>query len=212
MLTEICASLRPQRRWNAADLNFFADLPHVISHWHADAQYLDADGGPRTLPLNGPAPSLEELIHRVYPGIDPLVVVKALLRAGAIRRQRKGYAPVRREIIFRTREAGHMHALTALMGLLRTVEHNLAHPRQRILELSATNPNVPIGEFRSLGKRMAKRGTQFLFEIDAEMSRLEGRSQPTTARQRVGVCVFLYSSPSHAPIGSAPDGIAPARP
>jgi hypothetical protein len=44
---DICGQLKePARRWDAAQLGYLWDLPHVISHWHSDPQYMDASGKP----------------------------------------------------------------------------------------------------------------------------------------------------------------------
>src|SRR5579862_8643282 len=82
---EICAQLKePVRRWNPAHLNYLADLPHVIAHWHADPQYLDSKGDPVSLALRARGPSLTGLIEQVLPGADPRVVVQSLIELRGI--------------------------------------------------------------------------------------------------------------------------------
>src|SRR5882762_5152313 len=50
----ICSDLKePARRWDPSHLGYLADIPHVITHWHADPQYLDSRGQPVPLPLRG---------------------------------------------------------------------------------------------------------------------------------------------------------------
>ncbi len=166
----------------------------MIAHWHTDADYLDRHGRPLPLPLNGELPSLEHLVRRVYPTAELSVVVRALLHTGAIRRKGDRFRSVKRHVIFRGPIAGRMHALSALMGLLRTVEHNMTHPRGKILEMSASNPNVPTAELPALSRHIHRRGTDFLFEIDAALARVERRPGKSTRKQRVGVCMFLYTS------------------
>ena len=48
----ICDELNePKRQWDPAELDYLADLPHVIAYWHGDPQYLDSRGAPLSLPL-----------------------------------------------------------------------------------------------------------------------------------------------------------------
>lgn len=86
----ICRGLPPPKRaWEPLRPGYIADLSHVIARWHADEQYVDTDGRPVPLPLEGPVPSLKELISRVVPSIDPAQSVQWLIELKGIRRQGK---------------------------------------------------------------------------------------------------------------------------
>src|SRR5580658_1240078 len=59
----VCAGLKePAQPWDPTRLTFYADLPHIIAHWHSDPRYMDSAGLPLQLPLRGRAPSLSALI------------------------------------------------------------------------------------------------------------------------------------------------------
>src|SRR6185437_8962936 len=98
---DICAQLRePARRWDPAHLNYLADLPHVIAHWHADPQYLDSKGDPVSLPLRARGRSLSHLVEQVLPGAEPPAVVQSLIQLRGIRRRGRSYVPSDRQLVF----------------------------------------------------------------------------------------------------------------
>ena len=118
-----------------------------------------------------------------------------LLGTGAIRRQGNRFEPTRRAILFRSPSLGRLHALAPLMGFLKTVEHNLTHPRHHaMLELTASNSKIPRSAFRELRARVKEGGAEFLYEVDDAMRRIEHRSPASRDSLRVGTCVFMYSS------------------
>jgi len=54
----------------------------VLSGWHLDADFLEPDGRPRTLPADGPGPSLEHLLRRYAGDIPTTALVKELQKTG----------------------------------------------------------------------------------------------------------------------------------
>lgn len=180
---------------NVEDVDFVADLPHVIALWYSDPHYLDPQGHPRALPFEGKSPSVAALIARVYPHRDTQAVLKKLLATGALRRKGNVFEPTKREIIFRSPSLGRLHALTPLMGFLKTVEHNLTHGRAHsMLEMTASNSRIPRSAYRALRARVHEGGKEFLFEVDDAMRQIEQRSPASQDRLRIGTCVFMYST------------------
>jgi Family of unknown function (DUF6502) len=196
----ICSALKPgAQRCDLENLAGMTDLPHVVAHWYANEKYLNGAGEPRPLPFNGASPSLVELIALVYPDADPAHVRDQLIHFGAIRQVRRRFEPVSRYVLYRSRAIGNLHAMTALMGFLQTIEHNLSHARGKFLEMGASNPNIPARELAALRQRVMDRGTEFMYEIDADLSRLERRSRKSDHPIRVGACAFMYvTRPSRA--------------
>ena len=141
----ICRELpKPKRAWGPMRPSYLADLSHVIARWHADEQYVDADGRPLPLPLEGPEPSLKGLISRVLPGIDPEQPMQWLMRLEGIRRRGKRFLPTDKYLAFnRSPAASWAHGLTAVLGILSTVEHNIsARTQSRLLERIAHQSEV----------------------------------------------------------------------
>lgn len=193
LFESVCAGLKPSaQRCDLEHLADFADLPHVVANWYANEQYLDGAGEPRPLPFEGASPSLAELIARVYPAADPGRVRDQLIDLGAIRQVQQRFEPVSRYVLYRSRGIANLHAMTALLGLLQTIEYNLGHARGKYLEAGASNPNIPAREVPALRQRVKERGSEFLYAVDADLSRLERRSRPSDHRIRVGACAFMY--------------------
>jgi hypothetical protein len=193
---EICGGLKePARRWNPAQLAYFFDLPHVIAHWHADPQYIDSRGVPIPLPLRGRGPSLSALIERALPGESPTAVANSLVRLQGVRRRGNLYVVRGRYFSYRS-ASGTVHGLTALMGMLRTVERNLATGRKTIpiLERTALNPGFPISELPAFHRRLKAKAAEFLWSVDGDMRRREAaHGKGPTAR--LGVGVFAFEEP-----------------
>ena len=192
----ICGRLKePRQAFDPACLNFLADLPHVVARWHADPQFVDSKGHPIALPLRSRGLSLSVLIARVLPGEDTKAVVESLIRLRAIRRQGACYLPTDRQLRL-TEQSGRVHGLMALLGILRTVQHNLS-PASRsstILERAAINPHYPVRSLPAFHRWAKSFGGKVLWDADGKMRRREARrpAEPTT---RLGFAVFVFEDP-----------------
>ena len=193
---EICSRLKePDTRWDPAQLTYLWDLPHVISFWHSDPQYIDSRGVPIPLSLRGRGASLCALIERVLPGENPNVVLRSLIKFKSIRRRGKFYVPRARHFTYPT-ASGRVHGLTALLGMLRTVERNVAGGRKStpILERTALNPRFPVSELPAFHRRLRAAAAEILWSLDGDMRRREAahRGGP---RVRLGVGIFAFEGP-----------------
>ena len=56
----------------------------ILSGWHFDADFLDADGRPARLPLEGGSPSFQALARRYAPDLPHIALFKELSAAGAV--------------------------------------------------------------------------------------------------------------------------------
>lgn len=193
----ICRRLKePKHPRNPFSLHFVWDLPHVMARWHSDPQYLDSRGEPLALPLKARGPSLTSLIERVLPHADTEAVVEALRQVDGIRRIAGRYRPTGRQLALQhQRVVGWLHGLTMLLGLLRTVEHNIAHPEgATLLERAAINPRFPARYLPEMHQSFKDRATTFLWETDGEMRKRERPSDSGEA-VRLGVGIFAFEDP-----------------
>lgn len=204
---EVCAALKePAQSWDPSRLHYVFDLPHVFAHWYADPQYLDTRGAPLALPLRARGPSLSGLIGRVLPRAKAADVVQSLLRLGALRRRGTLFIPTNRYLAFNEQRISMIaHGLTALLGMLRTVEHNLSNRHgETVLERAAMNPNFPVSALPAFHRRLKQLAREFLWTVDGDMHRREMRSGgPTT---RLGVGVFAFEDPPQAGTTHRPAG------
>lgn len=194
----ICRRLKePKHPRDPFSLHFVWDLPHVMARWHSDPQYLDSRGLPLALPLKGPGPSVTSLIERVLPDANTEAVVEALRQIDGIRRRGDRYRPTGRQLALQhQRVIGWLHGLTMLLGLLRTVEHNIAHPEgATLLERAAVNPRFPVRYLPEMHQRFKDRAGTFLWQTDGEMRKRERPTEPGEA-VRLGVGIFAFEDPS----------------
>lgn len=188
----ICRELpTPKPSWEPMRPGYLADLSHVIARWHADEQYVDAEGRPLPLPLEGPEPSLKGLISRVLPGIDPDQPLQWLMRLEGIRRRGKRFLPTDNYLAFnRSPAASLAHGLTGVLGMLSTVERNIpARPDSRLLERMAINPRFPVRALPHFHRKLKREAGEILRRFDADMGREEIRlkGEPVTR-----LCIGLY--------------------
>ena len=184
----ICRKLpAPKRAWEPMRPGYLADLSHVIARWHADEHYVDADGRPLPLPLEGPEPSLKALISRALPGIDPDQSVQWLIRLKGIRRRGKRFFPTDNYLAFnRSRAASLAHGLTGVLGMLSTVERNIpAPPESRLLERMAINPRFPVRALPQFHRKLKREAGEILWRFDADMGREEMRLKGEPSRASV---------------------------
>jgi hypothetical protein len=183
----------PRRAWQAADLAFVADLPHILAYWHADPAYLDSRGRPAPLPLKSRGPSLTALIKRVLPHEDVRSVAESLIRARAVRYRTGRYLPTTRLVVHRRHQA-HVHALNTVMGMLRTVASNISsRGESTILERTAINPNFPVQRLEGFNRELKTRAEKILWGVDGDMRRHEATGKGP--RIRLGVGIFAFQEP-----------------
>lgn len=197
---DICGQLKePARRWDAAQLGYLWDLPHVISHWHSDPQYMDASGKPIPLPLRARGPSLSALIARVLPAEDPAAVTASLMKLQGVKRKGALFRPSGRYFPYPTVSA-RVHGFTALLGMLRTVEHNVSARRKSppMLERTALNPSFPVDELPVFHRRLKKEANRILWRMDEQMRHKEA-SHRGGARVRLGIGIFTFEEPMGVP-------------
>ncbi len=207
----ICRGLKePRRPWDPVSLHYIADLPHVMARWHSDPQYLDSRGAPLPLALKGPGPSVTSLIERVLPQADPEAVIASLRQLKGVRREGGRYRPTDRQLAYQhQRVIGWLHGLTLLLGLLRTVEHNITHPDgNTLLERAAINPRFPARYLPEMHRRFKDRATPFLWQVDGDMRKHE-RTSDSADVVRLGLGIFAFEDPlttggtARAPRGTA---------
>src|SRR6185437_12969723 len=136
------------------------------------------------------------LVKRIIPNGNPVAVLQALRQVKAIRQQGPGYRPTDRQLALQhQRLIGWLHGLTALRGLLRTVEHNIAHPEgATLLERAAINPRFPARYLPEMHQRFKDRAATFLWQFDNDMRKRESSSARTDV-VRLGIGIFAFEDP-----------------
>jgi len=148
-----------------------------------------------------------KLIGMVFPRANTKEVLATLTRVGAVYRRGQRWLPRGRTLVFKSAHVARLRILSDLARFLRTAQHNVAHPRGKLLQLSAFNPEIPAAEFPELHARMHERARQFLIEQDTALSRHEGTARGSHRSAGVGIGVYVFRDPPAAdgpPLVDAP--------
>lgn len=164
------------------------DATRVLSGWHQDPAFLDADGRPRVLGDAGPGPGFDDLCRAHGGDIPASALRKELLRVGAVaevagglRAMRRFYMPVRFDAQW-LENAG-----TTLRDLGNSISHNLSVDGQEPTRFvgRATNTRIDpaaIPEFRAF---LEAEGQAFLERVDAWLSAHEATTADSSGDARV---------------------------
>lgn len=171
----------------------------VLSAWHLDPEFLDADQLPATLAESGKTGSLEALLSRYAGDLPHGAFVKELLQLGLIARESGGYRVLKRDYVRQASDPDLLNqAALALRDHGATLAFNVDHDRKappRFERMATTRHLVPqdLNEFHAF---VEQKGQSFLEEIDAWLSAhsfSEGEKQNGI---RTGVGMYLIQDES----------------
>jgi hypothetical protein len=220
MVRDLCRTLsEPERPFDPGVVPYVAGLPHIVAHWYSDPAFRGRDGQPLRIPLRGRGPTLTSLIRRLFPSQNVAQVTESLLRANAILRRGRLYAPTDRYVaLTRDLQSVHVHGLMSLAGMLRTVQHNIAsgNPAETLLERSAKNPCIPVRALPEIHRRIKREVTALLWKLDGYLRSWEVEPG-TEATTHLGVGAYAYEDPivtgrKTCRAGKTPPRRAPRRP
>jgi hypothetical protein len=170
----------------------------VLSAWHQYPEYLDRNGKPALLRLDGEGATFATLLRRCGAGdIRPSTLLKELLSAGAVRQRTDGrLEALQRNYIPHAMDEQLLRLWgTVLADVATTYAHNLTHAPKtaRRFERSAVNDRIAASATEEFRQFLDREGQAFLERVDAwltahEISGTEG--QPATASLRLGAGLY----------------------
>ena len=182
------------------DVRYYAESPHVITHWYHDPALLQPNGQPKPLPLVGRTASVAALVQRVNAQLDPAVMVAYLRHIGAIRQQGRGWIPTRRSLLYAHDPVSQSwHGFDSLLGLLRTTDHNVHRPpgEPTWYEARVVSGDIPAQARARIDRRTRALGDDYLFALDRELQFQETSTPRKSARSiRIGVGTYFYELPT----------------
>ncbi|MGH8290554.1 MAG: DUF6502 family protein [Steroidobacteraceae bacterium] len=185
------------------------DISHVLTVWFVDPLYVDANGEPLHLSVAGPAPSLATLVQHVDPKLEVEQVLEFLLKFDAVRMVGSRYAPRSRALALRgTGAPTHAHSLRGLLGMLRTLEHNV-EPKSKAptrFEYVAENPRFPVSGREKLDAALNAEAMRLLRDFDSRMLTEERKAKPGEPTVRIGLGVYRYEEESPPVRGRSTQG------
>jgi hypothetical protein len=171
----------------------------ILSAWHQEPAYFDADRAPRLLPLDGPAPSFADLCDRHGGDLPMSALLKELRAVGAVRQEGDGVRAVARSYIPQQMDPDKvLRAGDVLNDIGSTVVHDLICPPGEPLrfERRAENDSIDPRALPAFREFLELEGQAFLERVD------DWLSQHAVARQngsevapiRLGVGVYHLQS------------------
>jgi len=172
-------------------------ISRILTGWHVDREFTDAQGQPKDLPISGPSGSFTALLKRYAGDLPHGAIRKEMQQRGAIEELASGeirvlmrdyvYSDLDPEIVWRMGVALHDHAAT--------LEHNLNEDREDgpRFEAIADNASVSPAAYQAFQQLVQSKGLSFLEEMDAWLSDNEIDMDTDNRKRsvRLGVGVYL---------------------
>lgn len=162
----------------------------VLSGWHQDPAFCDAQGKPKLLEQQG-AVSFAALAKRYAPDIPRVAMLKELKRVGAVRETPSGrLRAVARVIMHDDQNADSvLRGGAVIADFANTVTYNQSRgDRPSNFERRATNLRVKRSARRTFREYLEQRGMEFLEDVDQWLTDHESSAREEgTVRLGVGV-------------------------
>jgi hypothetical protein len=152
------------------------EAPHLVTLWCSSPDYVDDLGNPLPLPARGSGRSVESLVHRIDREMDATEVLRYLLRTRTVRKVGRKYVLGRRWIMLRgVAGSAHSRSIRGLVGMLRTLEHNLLadSDAHSWFEFTAENPRFPVSQLEAFDRLLRRTGLGSLRKLDLFMQHCE---------------------------------------
>ena len=183
-------------------------ISRVLSGWYQDPDYVESGSKPRKLPIEGPAPSYEDLVKRYGGDVPAITILRELKRTGAVRSEGDGsVTALRRNYRLDTADPEAVtRAASVLEDLGRTVTHNLYRSAREPsrFEARASNTNVPTSAVAPYREFIYAESQAFLEKVDAWLSRhqVADSEVASTSLRRLGIGMYWIESDAVAGAGS----------
>lgn len=170
----------------------------VLSGWVRDQHYVDAEGNPLPLSLEGDIPSFAALVRQFSGDIPARAVLDELVRVGAVVREADGAIRlVARAYVPQTGEREKLPILGTDVGeLITTIDHNLTCvPGEAYLQRKVAYDNLPVEVLAFLRELTGEQGQALLEFFDQWMAardRDTSPSAPGTGRARASIGMYYF--------------------
>lgn len=172
-------------------------ISQLLTAWHVDPEFCDAQGRPKVLPATGPSGSLSSLLSRYAGDLPHGAIRKEMQQRALIEELNDGeFRVLKRDYVFSELDPDIINRMgIALHDHAATLEHNLNEKRNAPprFEALADNARVRPANYKAFQKLVEERGLSFLEEMDDWLSSHEADTESDTNSDtvRLGVGVYL---------------------
>ncbi len=178
-------------------------MTRVLSGWHQDKDFLNAEGSPKTLRFDGDVCNFCQLVRRYGGDMPAVTILKEFKRCDIVSEDGEGNLQVlkRYYIPSQSDPGALLRAGSVINDLSSTLYYNLyksetSKNNPLHFERRATNMQMPPEKAEAFRKFVAQEGQIFLEKMDAwltenEIKPDENNTSPETQAIRLGVGTYL---------------------
>lgn len=169
-------------------------LARVLTGWFESPGYTDSDGRPRSLPIDGPAPSFASLVRDFSGDIYPKIILEELLHVGAVRVAKDGAlrAVTRRYTVGGAEPSAIEQLGATARDVLGTLEHNLAALEEsRLYSDTAVTVSLERAAIPLFHRLLRHRGAAFMEDIEGWIVEHDRPDSPDKVRAGVTLHMFI---------------------
>jgi hypothetical protein len=173
----------------------------VIAAWRREKDFLNADGKPALLPMEGQGATFSELVKRFSGNVPPRAILDELINVGAVERLEDGkICLLTRAYIPKGVEAHKLNILGTDAGhLISTIDQNLKpDPAVPLFQRKVRYDNLPEEALPKFRQQFAKKAQALLESADQWLAQRDRDVTPTvkgTGRHRAGFGIFFFEEP-----------------
>lgn len=169
----------------------------VVAGWVRDKEFVDANGDPASLPLEG-SPSFGLLVKRYSGDVPSRAILDELMHVGAVERNANGRVRLlSRAYVPRTSDLDKISILgTDVADLITTIDHNLQQgARDPYFQRKVMYDNLPLEAIPEFRKLSAEHAQKLVEKLDQWLSRHDRDVNPRaggTGRRRAGIGIYYF--------------------
>jgi len=179
---------------------YASSIGGMLTFWHQDPEYIDENGNPRLIKMEGASPSFKSLARKMVPAIKDTHLLSELEKLGAVTIDTAGLINVHMRSIpvYEDKKLAVQHTVTTLYGFIKTLRHNLGSDPSNAAQLFhriAWNDEFDRREIPALKIRAKRHGQNFLESFDDWMMSKAIKPRKVSGRVRKAkVSVGIYLS------------------
>jgi hypothetical protein len=173
----------------------------VIAAWRREPEFLDAEGQPAPLPMEGQGATFSELVKNFSGNVPPRAVLDELIHVGAVELSADDSVTLlTRAYIPRDYDSHKINILgTDVKYLLSTINHNL-HPDQTtpLFQRKVSYDNLPDKVLEKFHNQFSQKAQNLLESADEWLAQYDRDVTPSvegTGRNQAGFGIFFFQEP-----------------